>query len=65
MIGDVSLSAEDKPPPPAWPLAIDQAQRLPPPAHYDGEENDDLDPEEHEPVIVEHHSALKFLFAGG
>ncbi|KAJ4478192.1 mitochondrial carrier [Lentinula aciculospora] len=62
MEGDVSLSAEDKPPvPPLRALNIDQSQSAPAP--YDGEEDDELDPE-HDPVVI-HHAALRFLLAGG
>ncbi|KAF9075717.1 mitochondrial carrier [Rhodocollybia butyracea] len=61
MEGDVSLSAEDKPPVPS--VNADQFQRQPPP-HYDSGE-DELDPEEHDPVVMGNHTALKFLFAGG
>jgi solute carrier family 25 phosphate transporter 23/24/25/41 len=42
----------------------DQFQRQPPP-HYDSGEDDELDPEEHDPVVMGNHTALKFLFAGG
>lgn len=60
--GDVSLSAEDKPPvPPLRPLNVDQSP--PVPAPYDGEEEDELDPE-HDPAVI-HHAALRFLLAGG
>ncbi|KAJ4001103.1 mitochondrial carrier [Lentinula boryana] len=62
MEGDVSLSAEDKPPvPPLRPSNVGQSQ--PAPVPYDGEEDDELDPE-HDPVVI-HHTALKFLLAGG
>ncbi|KAJ3882887.1 mitochondrial carrier [Lentinula edodes] len=62
MEGDVSLSAEDKPPvPPLRPLNADQSP--PVPAPYDGEEEDELDPEQ-DPAVI-HHAALRFLLAGG
>ncbi|KAF5344151.1 hypothetical protein D9758_008886 [Tetrapyrgos nigripes] len=61
MEGDVSLSAEDKPPssnPNAnQAYAIPQAQ----PQHEDGEE---IDEDDHH-AFIEHHTALKFLLAGG
>ncbi|KAJ3753300.1 mitochondrial carrier [Lentinula raphanica] len=62
MEGDVSLSAEDKPPlPPLRPANADQSQ--PAPVPYDGEEDDELDPENNSAVI--HSTALRFLLAGG
>jgi solute carrier family 25 (mitochondrial phosphate transporter), member 23/24/25/41 len=66
MEGDVSLSAEDKPPVPlsSRPVNVDQTHRQQP-AHHSGEEEDELDPEEHDHATIGNHAALKFLLAGG
>ncbi|KIK94699.1 hypothetical protein PAXRUDRAFT_11892 [Paxillus rubicundulus Ve08.2h10] len=55
MEGDVSLSAEDKPPPPSW---IPQESTL---STEDGFEEE---PEEHHEWL-QGHTAIKFLLAGG
>ncbi|KAF5390568.1 hypothetical protein D9757_002733 [Collybiopsis confluens] len=64
MEGDVSLSAEDKPPAllSSRNLNLDSSQQ--PPAHFEGEREDHLEPEGHDPIIG-NHTALKFLLAGG
>ncbi|KAF9268042.1 mitochondrial carrier [Marasmius fiardii PR-910] len=65
MEGDVSLSAEDKPPPPTLmptrALTADSATQARPQneGHEDGEEGDDIQ------SFLDHHTALKFLLAGG
>ncbi|KAG7096881.1 hypothetical protein E1B28_004287 [Marasmius oreades] len=65
MEGDVSLSAEDKPPPPALTptrmLTVDPISHSYPQneGHEDEEEGDDIQ------SFLDHHTALKFLLAGG
>ncbi|KIK68070.1 hypothetical protein GYMLUDRAFT_36899 [Collybiopsis luxurians FD-317 M1] len=66
MEGDVSLSAEDKPPVPltSRPLNLNQSQGQP--SHYEGEEDEDhSDHEQHDSTSIADHTALKFLLAGG
>ncbi|KAF6762299.1 mitochondrial carrier [Ephemerocybe angulata] len=71
MEGDVSLSAEDKPPPPPPHKAAPHAEGFHLPQNnrtYDWDEEDedfydDDEIEDHQ--VLEGHTALKFLFAGG
>ncbi|KAK7470582.1 hypothetical protein VKT23_002006 [Stygiomarasmius scandens] len=66
MEGDVSLSAEDKPPSPPHTGNINanhsgQGARAPVPVEHD---EDEIDDDDHH-AFIEHHTALKFLLAGG
>jgi solute carrier family 25 phosphate transporter 23/24/25/41 len=68
LVGDVSLSAEDKPPEPASYKVITskqvdgQALNLEPDGDYDHLQEDERIEHHH---FLEGHTALKFLFAGG
>ena len=64
-VGDVSLSAEDKPPgPPNTAASRNQNVPNPPPVYGDDEDDDGFE-EDDLPGWLEGHTALKFLFAGG
>ncbi|KIY74158.1 mitochondrial carrier [Cylindrobasidium torrendii FP15055 ss-10] len=69
MEGDVSLSAEDKPPipPPTTASWSHPPPSPPPPLAHDEHDDDGLedDEDEHPHGWLEGHTALKFLFAGG
>jgi hypothetical protein len=67
--GDVSLSAEDKPPPPHRPALHPEDFHLPQNNRtYDWDEEDEdfvEDDEMEDHSFLEGHTSLKFLFAGG
>ncbi|KAH7914187.1 mitochondrial carrier [Hygrophoropsis aurantiaca] len=67
MEGDVSLSAEDKPPPPPLPRSLPSSSRDGAAKnHVSGTDEDDWDESEEEHHDwLEGHTAIKFLMAGG
>jgi len=63
--GNVSLSAEDKPPEPASYKVIPSKQANGQVLDLEPDEDHEYEETEHHHHFLEGHTALKFLFAGG